>query len=384
MPKPEKPAGGRAAAGGSEPDEASPRTPVRTKPLDETQRDAWFEGPDVVTALHVYEGDVEYQLPPKATLTLGASRSCDLAVPGRDLSAMHCLLERKGSRLRVYDQHSTNGTFFGGRRIDVIDVNPGDTFTPAPVTFLAMNEVMRTHRPTLVDILGANFAPSPDRVLVDAIKGSSNLLITGETGCDLDALARSIHAVSLRRLKDMVEISAVPAERAKQREIIAKAARSTLLINLDATKAALDPTFCSMVFSSEYHVRVIVLALTTNLARKWLPAENVEQMQHIWVRPLAMRPGDVPDLLDRMLAQRQASFRLADLSRPNREALCENEWRDNFVGLRLAADRLTAISRIEHWEAMDWRERSASVGVPKSTLHDWFVGVGLACPLFVV
>src|SRR5262245_7879997 len=118
----------------------SPRTPVQTRPLDDAQRGAWYEGPDVVTALRIPDEDQEYSRPARATVTLGASRSCDLSLPGRDLSALHCAFVRKGSRLRMHDQHSTNGVFFGGRRVEEIDLYPGDTFLAAPVTFLAMNE----------------------------------------------------------------------------------------------------------------------------------------------------------------------------------------------------------------------------------------------------
>src|SRR5689334_19672675 len=116
---------------------ATPKTPVKTRPLDETQRGTWFEGPDLVTALRVYDGDLEYALPRWATFTLGASRHCDVPVPGRGLSALHCAFVRTDARLRAYDQHSTNGMFFGGRRVDVIDLYPGDTFTAAPLTFIA-------------------------------------------------------------------------------------------------------------------------------------------------------------------------------------------------------------------------------------------------------
>jgi FHA domain len=360
----------------------SGKTPARTKPLTAAQRDAWFEGPDDITALRVYDGDVEYELPCRPTFTLGASRSCDLPVPGSDLSALHCLLERKGNRLRVYDQHSTNGMFFGGRRVDVIDLYPGDTFTPAPVTFLAMNNEMRTHRPTIAEIIGTGFTPSPDRVLVDAIKHSSHLLITGELGCDLDRLARAIHAVSLRRARPIVELAELPTERAKQRAIVKRATRSTLVIDLHQITSPLDPTFCAMVFSSEYHVRVIALAPTSNTARKLLPVENVERMQRIWVRPLSERPGDILGLLDRMLVEREAALRVADLTLQNREALSTWEWRDNFNGLRTAADRLAAISRVQGWDTLDWRERAAATSIPRSTLHDWFTSLRLTSPLF--
>ena len=362
-------------------DEGSTKTPVQTKPLDDAQRGAWFEGPDVVTALRMYDGDIEYELPRKSTFTLGASRNCDIPVPGWDLSATHCLFERRGNRLRVHDQHTTNGTFCGGRRADVIDLYPGDTFTPAPVTFLAMNDEMRAHRPIIADIIGTGSTPSPDRVLVDTVKLSSHLLITGEPGCDLDRLARSIHAVSLRRSRPLVEISVLPAERTKQREIIKRAARSTLVIDLQSIEAALDSTFCAMVFSAEYHIRIIVLAPATSTARKLLPVENVERMHHIWIRPLAERPGDIPALLDRMLAERGTSLRIADLSRRNREALSAWEWRDNFIGLRNAADRLAAIARVPAWDTLDWRERAAATSIPRSTLHDWFTALRLTSPL---
>lgn len=146
------------------PTDAAPKTPVKTKPLGEAQHDAWFEGPDVVTALRIYDGDREYALPSKSTFTLGASRSCDVPVIGHDLSALHCAFERKGTRLRVHDQHSTNGMFFGGRRVDLIDLYPGETFTAAPVTFIAMNEEMRAQRPIIGDLVGSSFTPVSEHV----------------------------------------------------------------------------------------------------------------------------------------------------------------------------------------------------------------------------
>lgn len=382
VPAPDEPAADPTSPPPPGGDHGSAKTPVRTRPLDEAQRGAWVDGPDDITALRIYDGDVEYELPPKGTFTLGASRNCDLPVRGRDLSATHCLLERNGNRLRVYDQHSTNGLFSGCRRVTTIDLYPGDTFTPAPVTFLAMNDVMREQRPAIADIVGTRFTPSVDWVLVDAVKHSSHLLIIGEPGCELDRLARTIHAVSLRRSRPPVEIAALPTEPGKQRELVKRAARSTLVIDLDRIRAPLDSTFCSMMFSADYHVRVIALAQTTNAARRLLPVEKVERMQHIWIRPLSERPGDIPDLLDRMLAERGSPRRVADLTLRNREALSAWPWRDNFIGLRTAADRIAAIARVQGWERLDWRERAAATSIPRSTLHDWFTALRLTSPLF--
>ncbi len=361
--------------------DAAPRTPVKTRPLDETQRDAWFEGPDVVTALRVYDGDAEYALPLATTFTLGASRSCEVPVRGKDLSALHCAFVRTGTRLRAYDHHSTNGMFHGGRRVDAIDLYPGDTFTAAPLTFIAMNDEMRAQRPIIADIVGTGAAPTPDRVLVDAVKHPGHLLLTGETGCDLDRLARAIHAVSLRRSRALVALAELPADRGAEREILRRARRSSLLVRLDAIKAPLDPAFCAMAFSPAYHIRVIAVAPLATAARRLLPVEDARHLQHVGIRPLRMRPADLPGLLDRLLAERRAAFRLADLAPRNRDALCNHDWRDNFIGLRLAADRLAGIGRIPDWETMSWHERSAALGMPKTTIFDWFKALGLASPL---
>jgi hypothetical protein len=174
----------------------------------------------------------------------------------------------------------------------------------------------------------------------------------------------------------------VPEDRSRQRAILKRAARSSLLIDLYQVEAPLDPAFCSMAFSRDHHVRPIVLAPSRDAARRLLPMEDPEHMQHIWLRPLGMRPGDIPDLLDRMLAERASPRRITDLTPRNRDALCTWEWRDNLAGLRAAADRLAAIARVPDWDGLDWRQRAVATSIPKSTLHDWFTSLHLTFPLF--
>ena len=53
----------------TDPTDDAPKTPVTTKPLGEAQREVWFEGSDIVTALRAYDGDREYDLPSKSTFT---------------------------------------------------------------------------------------------------------------------------------------------------------------------------------------------------------------------------------------------------------------------------------------------------------------------------
>ena len=373
------------STGAAQTEHASPpSTPPWTPPLDEAQCEPWYEGDDAVVALREYDSDREYDLPLHIqSFRLGGSRSCEVSVPGRGLSAVHCLLERRGSRFLVHDQHSTHGTIDDGRKIQVADLHPGDRFTAVPVTFLVVNQEIRSHRPLLVELLGTDLAPwSPDRLVIEAATGLGHLLLTGEAGCEHDRLARAIHAMSLVRNRPAVECSHVPADRPSQIALIKRASRSSLVLSLAARTPPLDPTFVSMLFSPSYHVRVIAIAPGLAAARRALPGDHVDRMQHVWIRPIAARAGELPILLDRLLAERDAPIRLANLTEANRARLLSHEWRGNWNDVRMTADRLTAIARTPGWEQLDWRDRASALGIAKSTLHDWYRSLQLTRPLF--
>jgi FHA domain len=383
-PRPSKPSTGDVGAGIVTASvlsaRASLKTPVRTDPLPEEQRGAWYDGADVITGIREYDGAVEFELPRDVgQFTIGASqRKCTHALPGRGLSAVHCLLERRGDRLRLIDQQSTNGMYFQDRKVSDISIAPGATFTLAPVTFMAMNDEMREHRSTIVDVIGTGFAPSPDKFIIDFAMGSSNLLLTGEPNCGQDLLARAVHKVSLRRRRALVERAELPEERVRQREVIDSASRSTLVLTIADGQQQLDPTFCAMLFSPSYHVRVIVLASTIDQARKVFTRDAVDQMQHLWVRPLALRTHDIDRLLDRMFAERNASVRTADLMPENLAALRAYHWPENLASLRMVADEIVA-----HATHDGLRPAAKVLGMAKSTLQKHFERVGLSLPLFV-
>ncbi len=367
----------------SKPDELapdSPITPVRTAPLVEEQRGVWHDGPDIVTWLRKYDvaGAVDWHLPRDVyKITIGASaKKCDIVIPG--LSQIHGLLERRQDRLRLIDQSSTNGTYFQDRRVSDVWISPGDTFTLAPVTLLAMNDDMAKHRPTFVDVLGMGSTPSPDKLLVEAARGSANLLLWGEPTCDQEQLARAIHAVSLRSRRPAIELAAVPDERARQRAIIDSAARSTLILSLFTEgQRRLDATFCSMVCTPTYHVRVIVLAPDVDTARELMPQDTVDQMQHIWVRPLAVRSDEIDRLLDGLFEKLQSPLRTADLTAENRAALRAHDWPKNFAELRQVAEGIVA-----HVTLGGLRPAAKSLGLGgKSALQHVFDRVGLTIPL---
>ncbi|TMQ08309.1 MAG: hypothetical protein E6J90_40875 [Deltaproteobacteria bacterium] len=364
----------------------APSTPI-TPALDETLEEPWYDGDDAIVALREYDSEdeqAEHELPLNMkSFRGGASRECEVWVPGRGLSGMHFLLERRGRQLLLHDQHSTHGVVHAGRKTDAIYLSPGDKFTARPMTFVALNHEMRMQRPLLVELLGIDFAPwSPDKLMIEAAKGLGNVLITGETGCEHEQLARAIHAMSLVRNRLLITCTAIPVERDTQTALVKQAARSTLILPLNDKMRGVDPTFASLLFSRAYRVRVIVTASTQALARRLLPREAVDQMQHVWIRPIAVRAGELPTLLDRLLCQRGAPKRFADLTGANQERFRRHPWRKNWEELRVAADRLAAIARTPSWEVLAWRERAAAIGVAKSTLVDWHKTLKLSKPLY--
>jgi len=358
-----------------------PNTPVHTAPLQEAQRGAWSDGPDLITALREFGPDakeLEYLLPSDVRLlTIGASRKCDLTLHGRGLSAKHGQLERVPDGMRLVDLGSTNGTYFRDCRVSDAKISPGDTFTLAPVTFLALNDEMRVHRPTFVDVLGTGLQPSPDRLLIEAARGSSHLILTGEPNCDQDRLAQAIHAVSLRRRRPHVELRDVPESRQQERAVLDSAARSTLLLMIEPERRPLDPSFVSMIYSPSYHVRVIVLAATVDIARAALGQSHVDQMQHVWVRPLSQRSEDIERLLDRLLAERQAPIRTANFSADNRAGLRgPHDWSKNLEDLRQIADAIVA------YEIHKGQRGAANeLGMSRTAFQRLFESVGMSTPL---
>lgn len=363
-----------------------PLLPGKTRTLPDAQKGPWFEGVDAVTALRVYGTDRQFDLPrDRKVFSLGSAPDSDIAIPETFLSRLHCVFERKHDALRVHDQGSHNGTYFAGRRESVFDLRPGATFTAGAIRFLAMNDEMTTAYPVLSEILGSEDERairtstdvdwSPSDVIVTATSGT-NIIVTGERGCEQERLARTIHSISLVRGRDIVELSDVPAERVEQRAILDRASRSTLVLTIGAKTAACDEAFVSMLFSPSFQIRVVVIAPTLTKAIHVLGDAHVRPMRPIELRPLMMRTGIIPRLLDRMFIERGSELRFSDINSENQGALLSYSWPDNFTDLRIAADRLVAIAR-----GGSLRSISAGLGVSASSFHYWLNQLGLSLPL---
>jgi FHA domain len=367
----------------------APATPVRTGPLpdedpaetDEQVTEFDQVGAELVTAVKEYDGAGAGWELPRGTkrFFVGGSQSCEIAVPGRGLSATHCMLERRGRGMRLYDEHSLHGTWVKDAPITTADLRPGDKFTPKPVTLVAMNDAMRIHRPTLVEIVGADWVPSPDWLMIEAYN-SSHMIITGEPGCDQVRLARAIHAISPRRSRPLVEIDAIPEDRDAGIAIVKQASkqagpnqRTTVMLTLGAKPTPLDEPFLSMLYSATYGIRVIVLAGTDD-ARRALGEARAGLCQQVLLRPLALRATEIDHLLDRRFAESNAThLRAADLTSENQDAMRAHHWPGNLAELRLIAEVIVA-----HEMLGGWRPASDAVQRKKTTLQEHFDRIGLA------
>lgn len=369
------------------PEPGLPSAAAKTKTLPESLRMASFEGDDSVTALQMYNTDMVFPLErEKATFTCGSAATCDVTIAGHYLSGLHCLLQRRGSGMRIHDQASHNGTHFGGAKVDVFDARPGDTFNASGARLLLLNDEMQRALTTLSEILGSadegtlmwssGRSSSPCDVIVAAKEGA-NILITGDTGCDQGRLAQTVHAISLRRKRELVQLDREPSDRAAQRAVIDRASRGTLVLNLAADAPVMDATFASMLFAPSYHIRVIAIAPTVKKARDVLGEMHTATLRTVSLPPIAHRLGAVPRLLDRMFAAREDTLRISDMSDVNQGALQSYSWPGNLAELRAAADWLIEIARQGNPNAA-----AEKLGVASSSLYHWYGHtLGMSTPL---
>jgi transcriptional regulator of acetoin/glycerol metabolism len=250
-------------------------------------------------------------------------------------------------------------------------------FTARPMTFVCLNDEMRQHRPTVFEILGAGAVRNPDWVTVESATGSGPMLLTGKAGCDLDRLAHAIHAMSSRRNRKPVEIATVPPEGEAQVALVEQAFQTSLILPLGQDDAPLDPDFVSKLFDARCGVRLIALAASPDIARRALTEANVELMQHIPVRALAYRRGEIHQLLERQFTERAFHRRVEDLTPVNQDALKRYHWPSNLVELRETADAVIALATLG-----GMRRAAASLGVSRQKLTRRLERVGLTLPLF--
>lgn len=309
---------------------------------------------DAVTALRIVGAKLpEIPLPPeKRIFNVGSddhpdidvrvsSKLADEQAAEEHVSRVHLQIQRKGSRLWLQDQGSTNGTFIKDRREREGFVAAGDTFRIGNVTLLAMDDHMRLLRPTLRWVLGFDAHAYVDAVLA-MVSAGEPLLLIGPPACEQRFLAEQVHATSARRGLGFSAITAPLPERDGFNEFAA-ASHGTVYVDLDELRR-LPAWFVGLLFGDTYQLRPILAASSAELARKHLGDLNMPRLRVITIPAIKDRRDDVPGILNSLFRQPALnSDREVSALGPQRlMRLKAFDWPENFDDLRRNAPKILA------------------------------------------
>ncbi len=96
---------------------------------------------------------------PSTSSVIGRRHDCDLWIALKQVSKRHCQLSVDNGSLKVRDLGSRNGTFINGKKVEHVDVKPGDYLRVGPLTFLLQ-----------IDGRPAQIVPPPDDILAADVK----------------------------------------------------------------------------------------------------------------------------------------------------------------------------------------------------------------------
>jgi pSer/pThr/pTyr-binding forkhead associated (FHA) protein len=91
----------------------------------------------------VNDGEPEkiFRILPGGVRTLGRATGADFSVDGALVSRVHCRLSATpGGGLEVRDLDSTNGTYVNGKRIQTVQLEPGDRIQIGRVELIALRD----------------------------------------------------------------------------------------------------------------------------------------------------------------------------------------------------------------------------------------------------
>ena len=301
----------------------------------------------MITRLVVVGENIQLDLPPEQErFTLGAAPSpaVDLTLHGEMVSRLHAVLTRKGAKLQVVDQRSTNGTFFRGHRDPDFELSPGEVFEVSRrVKLLALDPGLAILRHRLLWGVGLRNRAAADAA-VQVIAANAPLLLLGPRGCEQHALAAEIHRRSAFSDRDFVVAPWTFSSRAEQDLVLARGTRGTVFVDLTRTAPPLPAHFVTGLFAD---CRPIIAAPSRDRAFDALDT-YAHRLQAIELATPAERPEDIPRLLEALVIEEHERAGGGDLlpfsalGAANLDGLKAHAWPEHFNELRAQAKRLHA------------------------------------------
>jgi hypothetical protein len=266
----------------------------------------------------------------------------DLTVEGELVSRRHAVLVRKGPKLQILDQGSTNGTFRRGYRDPDFEISAGEVFAVSrQVELLAFDQPLLTLRHRLLWVLGLRAHAATDAAVQD-IATNDPILLIGPPGCEQLRLAQEIH----RRSPFADHAFAVAPSTPTAHEALAVltgAAGGTIYLDLSGRPGG------SFLLRAFAHSRPIVAAPNEEVAMEVLD-DCARRCKVIRLAPPSTRPDDIPRLLDALVRQEHVERGLpgdpeplAALGEANIAGLKAHTWPGHFDELRREATRLHAL-----------------------------------------
>ena len=139
-----------------------------------------------------------------AHATVGRSRLADLVVPHRSISGVHFELRALDDGVELRDLDSTNGLWFGERRVSTVCLRSGDMFRAGSCRFMLARVATRTldllDTATFGRLVGESLAMRELYTDIERIGPTPlRVLVLGETGTGKDLTAQTLHSISGRR-----------------------------------------------------------------------------------------------------------------------------------------------------------------------------------------
>jgi DNA-binding NtrC family response regulator len=312
---------------------------------------------------------------------VGSGPNCDLVVDDPYVSALHCVVERRGDgAVVVRDKKSRNGTSIDGHAIEAAELPVGARLVVGRTTLVAVAAQAADAPGALSALRGSD--PVFRATVEQAIKAAQtdcNVLIIGETGTGKDLLARVIHEASRRAGESLVAVNCggIPREligselfghekgsftgaHTDREGYFVEAHGGTLFLDeIGELPLELQPHLLRVLEArrvrriggaSERIVDVRIVAATNRIEHLGTEASKLRlDLYHrlatvvLMLPPLRERMGDLTELVQGMLAELAPEHGVKTVSPEAWRALAANHWPGNVRELRHAVVRAVAL-----------------------------------------
>ena len=328
-------------------------------------------------------GAAEISIPPIGVV-VGADPACDVTLVDAAVSRRHCTIVPTDAGFDVTDLASRNGTFVDQVAITRATVPAGAIVrVGGSLLQLLPEEIAVAIEPSTASTFGALYGESPPMrrvfAMLERASGSdAPILFIGESGTGKELAARAVHEHSARRTGPFVVFEcgatsetliesdlfghrkgAFTGASADREGAFAQAAGGTLFLDeIGDLPLALQPKLLRLLEAGEitplgaqrserYDVRVVAAThhdLWDEVGRGTFRGDLYYRLAVVEVHlpPLRDRPGDLPELVRRLLAAQRAPE--TDIAGANLDRLRGYAWPGNVRELRNVIARAVALS----------------------------------------